>query len=67
MKFGPVPLDEAEGKILGHNVAGPDGKRILRKGRALGPRDIEALRGLGRRTVYVAELDPGDIEENAAM
>jgi molybdenum cofactor cytidylyltransferase len=66
MKFGPVPLERAEGKILGHNVAGSDGKRILRKGRALGPEDIAALRGLGRRTVYVAELDPGDVEENAA-
>ncbi len=66
MKFGPVPLDRAEGKILGHNVAGPDGKRMLRKGRALRREDVEALRGLGRRTVYVAELEPLDIEENAA-
>ena len=66
MKFGPVPLDQAEGKILGHNVAGPDGKRLIRKGRALGREDLERLRGLGRRAVYVAELEPGDVEENAA-
>jgi molybdenum cofactor cytidylyltransferase len=66
MKFGPVPLDQAEGKILGHNVAGPDGKRLIRKGRALGREDLERLRSLGRRAVYVAELEPGDVEENAA-
>jgi molybdenum cofactor cytidylyltransferase len=66
MKFGPVPLDRAEGKILGHNVAGSDGKRLLRKGRALSREDVEALRALGRRSVYVAELEPGDVEENAA-
>ena len=66
MKFGPVPLDQAEGRILGHNVAGPGGKRLLRKGRALDGDDIESLRGLGRRTVYVAELEPGDVEENEA-
>jgi molybdenum cofactor cytidylyltransferase len=66
MKFGPVPLDRAEGRILGHNVAGPDGRRLLRKGKALRRGDLESLRGLGRRTVYVAELEPGDVEENVA-
>ncbi|MGH9390335.1 MAG: molybdopterin-binding protein, partial [Vicinamibacteria bacterium] len=66
MKFGPVPLDEAEGRILGHNVAGPDGRRLLRKGKALRQEDIESLRKLGRRTVYVAELEGGDVEENRA-
>jgi molybdenum cofactor cytidylyltransferase len=66
MKFGPVSLEEAEGRILGHNVAGPDGRRLLRKGKALRREDLESLRGLGRRTVYVAELEPGDVEENVA-
>jgi molybdenum cofactor cytidylyltransferase len=66
MKFGPVPLDQAEGRILGHNVAGPDGRRLLRKGKALRREDVECLRGLGRRAVYVAELEPGDVEENLA-
>jgi len=66
MKFGPVPLDQAEGRILGHNVAGPDGKRLLRKGKALRREDVESLRGLGRSTVYVAELERGDVDENVA-
>jgi molybdenum cofactor cytidylyltransferase len=66
MKFGPVPVDGAEGKILGHNVAGPDGRRILRKGKALSPDDVAQLRALGRESVYVAEMEDGDIDENSA-
>ncbi|HJS29618.1 MAG TPA: molybdopterin-binding protein [Anaerolineales bacterium] len=66
MKFGPVPIDSAEGKILGHNIAGLDGRRALRKGRALTRTDIEILRGIGRQEIYVAELEPGDIDENQA-
>jgi molybdenum cofactor cytidylyltransferase len=66
MKFGPVPLAQAEGKILGPNVAGTDGKRRLRKGRALRLEDIAVLFELGRSIVYVAELEPGDVDENTA-
>ena len=66
MKFGPHPLDQAEGHILGHNIAGPDGRRLLRKGKPLSREDVEALRRLGRTAVYVAELEPGDVDEDAA-
>ena len=66
MKFGPLPLDEALGKILGHNVTGPDGRRVFRKGKALESEDVETLRALGRKTVYVAELEAGDVDENVA-
>lgn len=66
MKFGPVPLDQAEGKILGHNIAGDDGRRLLRKGKPLTRQDVEALRALGRASVYVAGLDPNDVDEDAA-
>ena len=66
MKFGPVPLAHAAGKVLGHNIAGADGKRLLRKGRPLTPSDVAALAALGRQSVYVAELEPGDVNENDA-
>jgi molybdenum cofactor cytidylyltransferase len=66
MKFGPVPLGEAAGKILGHNIAGADGKRLLRKGKALTDEDVAALRGLGRQSVYVAALAPDDVDENTS-
>lgn len=66
MKFAPVPLTEAKGKILGHNIAGADGQRLLRKGRPLTDEDLEKLSVLGRTSVYVAELEPNDVDENSA-
>ncbi len=66
MKFGAVKLDHAVGKVLGHNISGPDGKRLFRKGRPLSAEDVEALARLGRETVYVAELSADDIDENSA-
>ena len=66
MKFEAVPLSEAEGKILGHNIAGANGQRLLRKGKPLTEEDLENLRALGRVSVYVAELEPDDVDENAA-
>lgn len=66
MKFGPIPLSEAKGKILGHNIAGASGQRLLRKGKPLTEEDLEKLRILGRSSVYVAEIEPTDVEENRA-
>ena len=47
MKFKPVSLSEAKGKILGHNIAALNGKRMLRKGKPLTEEDLENLRVLG--------------------
>jgi len=66
MKFGPTPLAESEGKILGHNIAGADGRRLLRKGKVLAEVDIKLLRSLGRTVVYVASLELDDVGENSA-
>ena len=66
MKFEPVPLSEAKGKILGHNIAGVNGQRMLRKGRPLSEDDLENLRVLGRTSVYVARLEADDLDENTA-
>lgn len=66
MKFGPVPLEQAEGKILGHNIAGPDGRRVLRKGKPVTAEDAAVLRAMGRAVVYAAELEPGDVDEDSA-
>lgn len=66
MKFGPVSVERAEGKILGHNVAAPDGSRAFRKGRPLTADDVAVLRRMRRNVVYVAELEPGDVDENTA-
>jgi len=64
MKFGPVPLDRAEGAILAHSERLPDGR--LRKGQVIGPEDVARLRAAGFYAVTVARLGSGDIHEDAA-
>jgi molybdenum cofactor cytidylyltransferase len=64
MRFGPVPLHQAEGAILAHSAALPDGR--LRKGCRLGPAEIARLHAAGRSHVIVARLDPDDLQEDAA-
>jgi molybdopterin biosynthesis enzyme len=66
MKFEPVSLSEAKGEILGHNIAGADGRRLLRKGKPLTDEDLENLRALGRKSVYVARVEADDVDENTA-
>lgn len=64
MRFGPVPLLQAEGAILAHSVALPEGR--LRKGCILGPREIAQLQATGRTEVIAACLDEQDLHEDAA-
>ena len=66
MKFAPIPLTQAEGKILGHNVSDATGRRILRKGKPLTAVDVARLRELGRETIYAALPEAGDVAENEA-
>ncbi len=64
MRFGPVPLAQAEGAILAHSVALPEGR--LRKGCLLDAAEIARLRAAGHAEVTVARLDPTDLHEDAA-
>ena len=66
MKFGPVPLAEAEGNILGHNLGDGRGKAALRKGHRLSAKDLSLLEKMGKEIVYVAQLDDSDLDENEA-
>ena len=64
MRFGPVPLDEAEGAILAHSIALATGR--LRKGCILGASEVAQLRAMGGTEVIVARLDPDDLHEDDA-
>jgi molybdenum cofactor cytidylyltransferase len=64
VKFGPVPIDEAEGAILAHSTVAA-GKR-LRKAQRLTRDDIDSLKADGVGEVVVAILAEGDVEENDA-
>ncbi|MGE0281061.1 MAG: 4-diphosphocytidyl-2C-methyl-D-erythritol kinase, partial [Rhizobiaceae bacterium] len=64
MKFGPIPLDKAEGAILAHSLSA--GGKKIRKAQVLSAGDIALLREAGVSEVIAAVLDAGDVEENAA-
>lgn len=64
MRFGPVPLDQAQGAILAHSVPVPGGR--LRKGLVLEADHLTALAGAGLKQVTVARLSPTDAAEDEA-
>ena len=64
MKFGPVPVREAEGAILAHSLR--IGATALKKGRLLSAGDVEAIVAAGIGEITVARLDAGDIREDPA-
>ncbi|MGB0625364.1 MAG: NTP transferase domain-containing protein [Alphaproteobacteria bacterium] len=64
MKFGPVPLSQAEGAMLVHGQT--VGERRFRKGRILDAGDIAHLTASGITEITVAIFEPGDIDENSA-
>ncbi len=66
MKFGSVPLDEAEGAIAAHAV------RVegftLKKGEIVTKERLRALAAAGVRNVVAAQLEEGDVvEDDAAL
>ncbi|WP_299862670.1 molybdopterin-binding/glycosyltransferase family 2 protein [uncultured Hoeflea sp.] len=64
MRFGRVPLDQAEGAILAHSLS--EGTLRLKKGHLLTATDLMLLAQGGVETLIVARLDPGDIGEDEA-
>lgn len=69
MKFGSVPLAEAEGALLAHSKACIDGAgqpRRIAKGTVLTRDHIRDLAAAGNSQVTVARLGPGDVGEDDA-
>ena len=64
MRFGAVPLSDAEGAILAHSVALPKGR--LRKGVLLDAAALGKLAAAGVQEVTVARLDADDVHEDRA-
>src|SRR5204863_37879 len=64
MKFGEVPVGEAEGAILAHSLK--LGARALKKGRLLSRADLDAIAAAGLAHIVVARLEPGDLREDEA-
>jgi molybdenum cofactor cytidylyltransferase len=66
MKFERRRVEKTFGAILAHNISDQKGRRILRKGTLISEQEIATLRALGRESVYVAELEGGDVGEAEA-
>lgn len=64
MFFGRVPVVEAAGAMLAHQVRA--GEASFRKGHVLAPADVAALQAAGVAAVTVARLEPGDLAEDEA-
>ena len=64
MRFGALPLDQAEGAILAHSQM--LGGRKLSKGHILTAVDLAGFAAEGVARLTVARLEPGDVAENAA-
>lgn len=64
MKFGPIPLEEAEGAIAAHSVRHANG--IIKKGTRLAAEHFRVLREAGVTEIVAARLEPGDVHEDAA-
>ncbi len=64
MKFGSVPVGDAEGGIAVHSIRKPG--LTLKKGTVIGADEIAALQTAGVDAIVVARLEPGDVSEDEA-
>lgn len=64
MKFGPVPIDQADGAVLAHATTAVG--RRFRKAHRLSADDLAVLKAAGITEIVVAVLSPEDLGEDAA-
>ena len=64
MKFGAVPVAQAEGGVAVHSIR--QSGLVLKKGTLIGKPEIAALQAAGIAEVVVARIEPGDVSEDAA-
>ena len=64
MKFGSVPLAQAEGAVAVHSIR--KGDLVLKKGTMIGKAQIAALANAGIGEIVVARIEPGDVSEDTA-
>jgi molybdenum cofactor cytidylyltransferase len=64
MRFGPVPVGEAEGGIAVHSIR--KAGLVLKKGTVIGKAEIAALQAAEIAEIVIARIEPGDVSEDAA-
>lgn len=66
MRLHTLPIQEAVGHILRHNLADEQGRKALAKGHVIRKDDLPRLRALGLSELRVAVLEPDDVHEDEA-
>ncbi len=70
MKVREVPIDDAVGLTLAHDLTGITPGRfkgaVLRRGHVIGETDLEILRNIGKSHLKILELDPHEVHEDEA-
>jgi molybdenum cofactor cytidylyltransferase len=67
MKAQTVEIKESTGRILCCTVFRPGGKKLLAKGHMISEEDIRLLETQGMRSVWVTELEEGEVAEDEAV
>jgi molybdenum cofactor cytidylyltransferase len=66
MYLTTLPIEQAVGHILRHNLSRPDGRKAFAKGHRIAATDLPRLRDLGIEQLRIAVLEPGDVHEDEA-
>jgi molybdenum cofactor cytidylyltransferase len=67
MKAQTVDVRESMGRILCCTIFRPGGKKLLAKGHVISEEDVKLLQTEGMDTVWVTELEDGEIGEDEAV
>jgi len=67
MRAQTIDVREAPGRILCCTVFRPGGKKLLAKGHVLSEEDVRLLETEGMQTIWVTELDEGEVGEDDAV
>ena len=67
MKAQTVEVSESTGRILCCTIFRPGGKKLLAKGHIISEEDVRLLKTEGMDTVWVTELEDGEIGEDEAV
>ena len=67
MRAQPVDIKESTGRILCCTVFRPGGKKLLAKGHLMSEDDVRLLETEGMQSVWVTELEDGEVGEDEAV
>ena len=64
MIFGEFPIQECKDSILAHTLKLP--QKTIKKGSVIGDNEIELIKNSNLEKIWIAKLEPNDLNENDA-